>query len=327
MESLGQTLEKKYGMAALPVFQNKYCVNASSFGFDCDRCVALCPASLFAPGKRSKNPDFSKCIKCGVCIAVCPAKAISPMEGHVRRFLMALGRGEQISIGCAREECGWTISCDCLAALSWEQIACAALKNGAVISLRGCKHCKQHSCFSQVMDALGKAKAFLGDDLFFEKVQLLEEGDSYQCGGDAISRRELFTFYKRLPLNGAAALLPQEQKGDRSGLFYRALLRDLVYQRYTQAPREARPQYTMPLPRIGDSCTACGTCVRMCPEKALAIQPRETGKVITVEAWKCTSCGKCVKACTRGAIDALVDMRIRHMGRLALKCLDKEMTV
>lgn len=328
MESLIDILRKNYRMTGTPTFHNKYCVNASSFGYDCDACVRLCPEQLFEGGKKTQKPDFSKCTKCGICAAACPAKAISPIDTQVRAFLTALARDEEISAGCLEDGGGWMISCDCLAALSWEQIACAALRNGIVLSLRACGSCENRTCAAKVIETLHQAKRFLGDDLFFDKVRILEKGDTYEAPGNTISRRELFTFFRRMPLDTAVKMLPQLQTGERSELFYRALLRDLIRQRYEDTPKEQRVRYPVALPRITDGCDGCGMCSRMCPEKALTVQTGADGtKLVTVEAWKCVACGKCVKSCSKKAIDGMAEMGVPHLGKVLLKRLKKETTV
>lgn len=328
MESLMDTLRTTYKLTGLPVYQSKYCVNTSSLGYDCDACVRLCPEGIFAEGKKTKKTDFSKCTKCGICVAVCPAKAISPVDTEVRSFVRALAKDNEISAGCIREEAGWSVSYDCLAALSWEQIACAALKNGIVISMRTCADCEERACASQIIENLTKAKNFLGDDLFFDKVRILEKNDVYEASGNAISRRELFTFFKRIPLDSAGELLPEKNPTDRTELFYRALLRDLVQQKYAETQKEERTRYRITLPRIQDSCNGCGICARMCQEKALAIQIGADGtRLVTIEPWKCTACRKCTKTCTRKAIDGMGQMQVTHLGAVLMKRVKKETTV
>jgi ferredoxin len=49
---------------------------------------------------------------------------------------------------------------------------------------------------------------------------------------------------------------------------------------------------------ISSACTACGACLRTCPEHALRPAPRRP----TVVAVRCTACGECVEICPTDAI-------------------------
>jgi len=49
---------------------------------------------------------------------------------------------------------------------------------------------------------------------------------------------------------------------------------------------------------ISSACTACGGCLRTCPERALRPAPRRPAIV----AARCTSCGECVEVCPTDAI-------------------------
>ena len=49
---------------------------------------------------------------------------------------------------------------------------------------------------------------------------------------------------------------------------------------------------------ISSACTACGACLRTCPERALRPAPHRPVLVAT----RCTSCGECVEICPTDAI-------------------------
>jgi ferredoxin len=49
---------------------------------------------------------------------------------------------------------------------------------------------------------------------------------------------------------------------------------------------------------ISSACTACGACLRTCPEHALRPAPQRP----TVIGARCTSCGECVEICPTDAI-------------------------
>ncbi|MGH3827862.1 MAG: cobalamin biosynthesis protein [Pseudonocardiaceae bacterium] len=49
---------------------------------------------------------------------------------------------------------------------------------------------------------------------------------------------------------------------------------------------------------VSSACTACGACLRTCPEHALRPAPQ---RPVVISA-RCTSCGECVEICPTGAI-------------------------
>jgi ferredoxin len=54
-----------------------------------------------------------------------------------------------------------------------------------------------------------------------------------------------------------------------------------------------------PLPlAISSACTACGACLRTCPERALRAAPQRP----LVIGSRCSSCGECVEICPTDAI-------------------------
>ena len=46
-------------------------------------------------------------------------------------------------------------------------------------------------------------------------------------------------------------------------------------------------------------CSGCGTCIPMCPYKA--ISPRRERKIAVIDAALCKGCGTCVAACPSAA--------------------------
>ena len=51
---------------------------------------------------------------------------------------------------------------------------------------------------------------------------------------------------------------------------------------------------------IGEECVACGTCLRICPVRALSVFK---GIRATVDAEKCVGCGKCAQICPAGVVE------------------------
>lgn len=313
-------LQNEYKITGEPSYTARYCMNAGPFGYPCDKCVRLCPEKLF-PEPKTKRVKFDACTKCGICAAACPSAAITPVNSRVREFMMAVAKEDEISVGCEVDEDTWTIQLDCLAALSWEQIAIAALKTGIALSVRKCAECEREECRRQVFETIERARRFLGDDVFFSQVQIIEEGDEYVPQGKGISRRELLTFFMHMPLDTALNMLPKLGTGEQNALIYRAILRDMIQEKYASLPKEKRPRYIMDLPRVNDKCYMCGNCKRQCPEKALDFKPSDDGEtfMVTVEAWKCTACGVCEKICREKAITGMSPMAIPHIGKVMVK--------
>lgn len=319
MDSLSEVLERDYGISRNPGYDYSRCRWSGTGGTPCHECAAACPEGVF-PDVKAKKPDYAKCSKCGLCAAVCPTRAIAPPELRVRSFLRALASDETLSVGCTCEEGRFSLHLDCLAALSWEEIACAALKNGLVLSLRPCGDCPEKERYARLLEALENARRFLGDKTFFERVQLLEAGDEYAPQSGRISRRELFSFYKKLDPERANRLLPEwDKKQNGPALIYRALLRDLVRDRRAAAEGE-KPRYVVSLPSVNERCYDCGVCVRACPDRALSFRKSADGKSFraVVEAWKCTACGRCAAACHEKAIPGIGDMQVTQLGPVSV---------
>lgn len=319
MDSLSEVLERDYGVGRNPGYDYARCLWSGTDGKPCHDCAGICPEGVL-PDVKAKKPDYVKCSKCGLCAAVCPARAIAPPEIRVRSFLRALASDEALSAACAQEEGRFSLRLDCLAALSWEEIACAALKSGLVLSLRRCADCPEKEAYARLMDSLEQARRFLGDDTFFARVQLLEAGDDYAPQSGRLSRRELFGFYKKLDPERANRLLPAfDRKKDSPALLYRALLRELVQEK-RDAAEGGKPRYVLPLPSVNERCYDCGVCVRACPSRALSFRKSADGGsfLAVVEAWRCTACGRCVSACREQALNAPAPMQLTQLGPVSV---------
>lgn len=50
---------------------------------------------------------------------------------------------------------------------------------------------------------------------------------------------------------------------------------------------------------ISKRCVACGTCIKVCPRKAITVKD---GIIAIVDKDLCVGCGLCIKACPAGII-------------------------
>ncbi len=328
MESIAQLLGSSYYIQAVPTYLAMRCSDRKTNGRDCSICADVCPVGIYPVGKR-KRPDWTNCLKCGICSATCPDRCLTPPAPRVDNFLIAVGKSGEMSIACAEDSAVMSLGVSCLAAVSWEQMAYAALTKGLVISLNACDSCPRENFKALIRENLDKLRFFLGDELFSRKVTVLEHGAPYEPTDTGMSRRELFNIFKNLPLDKAIRALPEapSQSSD-AGLFYRAMLRDAVQALADQAEKAPadregkkpeKPRFRMRLPVFSDKCFNCNTCTFTCPQKALKILQQGEYLIPTVEAWRCNGCEICVRSCRFHALDGLAPMRITTLGRVALR--------
>lgn len=330
METLVQILSGKYMINPIPTYQAMRCSARKANGEDCQICSDVCPQGIYPVGKR-KRPDWTQCLKCGICAANCPDRCLTFPAARVDNYLMALAKTGEMGIGCADDDSVMTLTVSCLAAISWEQMAIAALNKGLVISLKACEDCPREN-FRQLIDQnIEQLRFFLGDELFAKRVRILHKGDQYTPVDEGMSRRELFSFFKSLPLDRALNLMPDLSDTKDNGLFYRAMLKEEV-QRYNEKLEAAqRAKFRIKLPVFNENCFNCASCVRTCPQKALKITTPE-GKLlagaedshllVTVESWRCVSCGICQRTCRYEGISGMGTMKMSTLGRVALKKLE-----
>ncbi len=68
-------------------------------------------------------------------------------------------------------------------------------------------------------------------------------------------------------------------------------------------------------PRMPESCQACGICVAVCPDRALALDPGDQAPRLDLK--RCLNCGLCIRNCPENAIDvAASGLRLLFGGRL-----------
>lgn len=314
--TLKEQLEETYGMKAAPLYLPKRCAARKSRAEPCSTCVQVCPEQVFPSGKR-KHPDWDRYTHCGVCAGACPTRCITPPVDRVKSFLMALAKRGPLSMGCDTDEHSFRLSLRCLAAASWEQMACAALHEGVVVSLRACEACSRQAEKDAIRENLRRLRQFLGETRFRERVTILtDEEPDYVPQEAVMSRRELLRFSGGLTLDRAFSLLPAMDEKQDSSLFYRALLRDMVEQ--TETGAKSGEKYGLALPRFQSSCYGCGYCVQACPSKALKLLPGDGTFTMAVEAWKCTGCGICRNTCREEGIAGIMPVKISHLGTVAL---------
>ena len=66
----------------------------------------------------------------------------------------------------------------------------------------------------------------------------------------------------------------------------------------------ANPESNLTAPQLmtyASKCTACGSCVAVCPRQAIRLEAREGKTRAVTDRARCTDCGACEAACPNGA--------------------------
>lgn len=63
-----------------------------------------------------------------------------------------------------------------------------------------------------------------------------------------------------------------------------------------------RPPWAREEPRFSELCTACGDCVRACPESIIVAIDKGAQPTVDFRHGECTFCGDCVAACETTAL-------------------------
>ena len=318
MESIAQLLDSQHHIKTIPTYLAMRCSDRKTYGNECSICSEVCPQGIYPEGKR-KRPDYTQCIKCGICAANCPDSCITFPAQRVDNFLIAVSKSGEMGISCAEDDTVLTLNVSCLAAVSWEQMAYAAITKGLVISLNACESCKREGFKALIAENLEKLRFFLGDEVFEKKVKILRGGEEYPPTDTGMSRRELFNIFRNLPLDKAMRIMPEPMQSQDAGLFYRAMLRDAVKAEAEKLEPDQRPKYRVKMPVFTDNCFNCATCVFSCPQKALKILREGDNLIPVVEPWRCTGCGICMNSCKEQGISSISPMRISTLNRVALR--------
>jgi NAD-dependent dihydropyrimidine dehydrogenase PreA subunit len=311
MDTIKELLSGRYGIERTPRYIADRCTARKTNGNACTACADICPQQIYPYGKR-KRPVWDQCLKCGLCASACPARCITPPADRINAYLLSVVKRRPLTIGCDREEHACRISVRCAAAVSWEQLACAALREGVALCLYSCAQCDGGQGFRLIQDNLNRLRFFLGEERYAQKVAVwTDKSEPVHETEETISRRELFHFIGDLALDKAYAALPDMEDSRSSGLFCRAILRDA-------ADAESGGKFGMFLPKFNERCYDCGYCIRACPNGALQTLDADDSFCIAVEPWKCTGCGICWKICRAGGITGIFPAQVPHLRQIAL---------
>ncbi len=273
------------------------CFNTNQLGMHCEKCRTACPEQCIAP---DFSIDLSKCNHCGLCVAACPAEAIFAVGYTGEDFRQFLAREDDtLWFSCQKNE--RESHFPCLGFLDFRLILVALYSRHeylrpVVLDNSACAKCNA-SVAKKLTGILDKLD-------YFVESGCLKATASHKCQKPEklLSRRDLFKGLFRdvmaLGLNTLNQINGQPAQLKRQEIFAEAL---------QQLPTlDGFPITAFKNIAVNEtSCTACGECVKNCPQKSLGMQVEEGNLAIYSNSLGCTECGACLAACQQDAISLI----------------------
>lgn len=305
----------------IPVPQN--CLNTRDKAANCNLCVQTCPLQAITLQPEIQI-DPNTCINCGLCLHDCPTGVFQGDDsaGRLLHCALQLLDRDTVEIACkyhpapkeGRQQADAVLITDnCLTMLgvSAYQGLFAAGVEKLIVRLDACANCSMGSLRDKIEQTLDQAVQYNG----FDQRVLIKEAEPasgrlkprpiYSIKRPPISRRALLRKFTMQDTGESDALVeafqspPQENAAaiERQRLLAALRARKLVDGSAPMPPHEFTKLH------IKETCTACGTCARVCPTQALAFYESETAFALTFSTADCVNCGLCIDLCEAHALE------------------------
>lgn len=300
------------------------CLHLHKPFLDCHRCADACPRGCLKLTDGGIEFDPTACTGCGQCAAQCPSEALA-VDGFT---CVARATAGPLRIACRRAaidddgEC-WRVPC--LGGLDPAALVSLAARRQTPLLLLddgACAACPDaHNRENPVRPTLALARALLQSAAlpaaWLPAIEArLPNGNGTkppQDTGPSPNRRAFFSGLGRaasaaaVKKAGAAAVgldlaalpaQPREAIPYQRGYRLRDALARLAETQGVGSPaQEWRAEV-----RVTGNCQAHGTCARLCPTGALALQRDQATSTLSFDAWLCIDCAACEKACPSKAL-------------------------
>lgn len=308
------------------VFIEDRCMHRKSVFAQCGPCVEACPSHAIRQSDEEAVPSFdpSQCLHCGTCLASCPFEAFQATNFSERKMLKRvagtgpvrmrcwLPQGELSALGSSIDSYQVAV---CLAALTPAALFSLARDRGCIVATGRCEACALYRTVGPVLrQNLRRARLLLGD--WHREANLVDEGGvafpaaslpeeivraaKAEPGATRSAARALF---HRWSDGGEGAAVEEAIRSvKRHVIDWRAVLE----QRWGEADEGQTDGGAYPWPRqVVDAarCLACGTCVSMCPTRAISLVGEGACASYRFNPGRCSECGLCVRSCPQQAIE------------------------
>ena len=249
----------------------------------CNRCQSICPQNAI----KNREIDATRCNNCGLCTAVCPTGAIQS-DTDYDAVLTSTQQLQPQVLMCRKVS---PSGMPCLGMLDRRLLWALAEKQELAIDTSRCAAC--NPAVSQWLDT-----------------EITACNDALQ----AINKPQLRLVHVKEAPNAPKPVARRS--------FFRSLFHAAADTATEIAEAQTQRQYAFdpviwlekqnasscglfPGLSIQTSCTACGLCTMLCPEKALAICDTGTDRILAFHPIRCTACGLCVNNCPQSSLKLL----------------------
>ena len=294
------------------LLSGEHCLRYHDKAQQCRACSDICPAGAIEPGTPPVL-DADACQFCLACLPVCPTGAITAEDE-----VPALVRCTQV-LGARRVELLCQLNPEVTRGVPGVEAAirvrgCLGLGSGPPAA--GVATSSRLSCAMMPVTVVpGEAGSAVANQLVEAQATLALWGKErcltlsgpadeswaprpvYAADSPPVSRRDLF----HLRHNETQTEAPVAG-GNHP---FRERLRQIYALQKLGAPPPEQSTAPLPLPgfatlAVGEGCTACGACARVCPTGALSLAIDDDGFCLTVAPHACIGCGMCAHVCAPG---------------------------
>lgn len=314
------------------------CLPLRSLKSNCKSCVENCPVAAIEINQGSIKVVDEQCTGCGICSSLCPTGVFEMTNFEVGAFVEKARRkppeDKAVKIECYKIPFEYSLPqslrLPCLAHITPGLILklIAAGSDEIVVRDAGiCKVCESRCGDRIANDVVSGTQGLLKVLGLEQKVSIVMEGISinglahkgerlkdYNYKDDPnMSRRDIFSLFKREAKKGVAGMMKDEPKNEGRERFKKVLPKqraELLRALKTLSPNlqadtehlasgNDRAFFTV---TVKKSCNMCRLCGLFCPTDALTIENTENGEGIVFKAATCTGCNLCVDVCPEDAI-------------------------
>ena len=272
--SLGSHAVKALTPQTAVTVDHSRCVRHRCKRNECSKCLEICPVDAIAWEERGLHVSSNDCTQCLRCLSVCPTAALASPELSLLQVFSDLARHPNSVLGCNHyPDIKTHAQLSCLGFLAHSELMlllALVFQNGVQINLTCCEDCPNGHILNSVYGAHNQVTTLLPG----HKVALVRERDQLRYKPPALSRRELFSFFRMNSARTAMTMVERLQVSSRLhsyGSKQVPQVRTMLLKAMKTFPEIQRRVAEQSFGQVSftSSCTACGGCVGVCPTGAI----------------------------------------------------------